>query len=84
MGPKKTVEQTYQKLSDIEHVLHRPGMYIGDIDHINSERWVFENESMIRKSLNFSPGFYKIFDEAFTNATDHSQRDLTMKKIEII
>ena len=83
MGPKKTVEQTYQKLSDIEHVLHRPGMYIGDIDHINSERWVFENESMIRKSLNFSPGFYKIFDEAFTNATDHSQRDLTMKKIEI-
>jgi DNA topoisomerase II len=26
---------------------------------------------------------YKIFDEIFTNATDHSQRDTTMKKIQV-
>ena len=84
MAPKsKSIEETYQKKSQLEHVLHRPGMYIGDIDKINAERWVYESEKMSRKTLTFSPGLYKIFDEIFTNATDHSQRDPTMKKIEV-
>jgi len=83
MAPKKTIESTYQKKSQLEHVLHRPGMYIGDIEPVTAERWVFENGKMIRKNLTYSPGLYKIFDEIFTNATDHSQRDQTMKKIEV-
>ena len=87
MPPKavkaKTIEETYQKKTQLEHVLHRPGMYIGDIDHIISERWVIQETQIIKKNLSFSPGLYKIFDEIFTNATDHSQRDQTMKKIEV-
>jgi DNA topoisomerase-2 len=79
----KSIEQTYQKKSQLEHVLHRPGMYIGDIDRVNSERWVLGENGMIRKTISFSPGLYKIFDEIFTNATDHSQRDQSMKKIEV-
>ena len=79
----KTIEETYVKKSQLEHVLHRPGMYIGDIDISSSERWVFSEGKMIRKMLTFSPGLYKIFDEIFTNALDHSQRDPTMKKIEV-
>uniref|UniRef100_A0A6C0B025 DNA topoisomerase (ATP-hydrolyzing) n=1 Tax=viral metagenome TaxID=1070528 RepID=A0A6C0B025_9ZZZZ len=82
MPPKKTIEQTYQKKSQLEHVLHRPGMYIGDIERITTERWVL-SDKITRKQLTFSPGLYKIFDENFTNATDHSQLDLTMKKIEV-
>ena len=83
MAPKvKTIEETYQKKSQLEHVLLRPGMYIGDIERITTERWVLD-ERMTRKSLTFSPGLYKIFDEIFTNSTDHSQRDSTMKKIEV-
>jgi DNA topoisomerase II len=84
MAPKKkTIEETYQKKSQLEHVLLRPGMYIGDTDRSNSERWVVDVDHMSKKSVSFSPGLYKIFDEIFTNATDHSQRDLTMKKIEV-
>jgi len=84
MPPKaKTIEETYQKKSQLEHVLHRPGMYIGDIERVTTERWVLEENKMIRKTLSFSPGLYKIFDEIFTNATDHSQRDSTMRKIEV-
>ena len=79
----KTIEETYQKKTQLEHVLHRPGMYIGDIERINTERWVINDDKIIRKPLSFSPGLYKIFDEIFTNATDHSQRDSTMKKIEV-
>ena len=85
MAPKKakTIEETYVKKSQLEHVLDRPGMYIGDIDRITTERWVFNNDKMTRKMLTYSPGLYKIFDEIFTNATDHSQRDSTLKKIEV-
>ena len=79
----KSIEETYQKKSQLEHVLHRPGMYIGDIDKVTAERWVYNDGKMIRKQLTFSPGLYKIFDEIFTNATDHSQRDPTLKKIEV-
>ena len=79
----KTIEQTYQKKSQLEHVLHRPGMYIGDIDKISSERWVIINDKMVRKVLQYNPGLYKIFDEVFTNALDQSQRDTTLKKIEV-
>jgi DNA topoisomerase-2 len=79
----KSIEETYQKKSQLEHVLHRPGMYIGDIDKVTAERWVYDDGKMIRKQLTFSPGLYKIFDEIFTNATDHSQRDPTLKKIEV-
>ena len=83
MPPKKTIEETYQKKSQLEHVLHRPGMYIGDVDKTTCERWVFEDNKMIRKLITFNPGLYKIFDEIFTNAVDHSQRDITLKKIEV-
>ena len=83
MAPKKSLEQVYQKKTQLEHVLHRPTMYIGDIDNVRTERWIFSEGKMIRKFLTFNPGLYKIFDEILTNATDHSQRDLLMKKIEI-
>jgi len=85
MAPKsiKSIEETYQKKSQLEHVLHRPGMYIGDTSHFTTERWIIENGVFIKKTVTTSPGLYKIFDEIFTNATDHSQRDPTMKRIEI-
>ena len=79
----KTIEETYQKKSQLEHVLHRPSMYIGDTEIISADRWIFDENKMIKKTISFSPGLYKIFDEIFTNATDHSQRDSTMKKIEV-
>ena len=83
MAPKKTIEQTYIKKTQLEHVLDRPGMYIGDIDPVTAERWVFDSGTFKQKVITYSPGLYKIFDEIFTNATDHSQRDLTMKKIDV-
>jgi DNA topoisomerase-2 len=83
MVAKKTIEETYQKKTQLEHVLHRPGMYIGDVDRVTAERWVYESDRITPKTISYSPGLYKIFDEIFTNATDHSQRDETLKKIEV-
>lgn len=81
---KKTIEETYQKLSQREHVLTRAGMYIGDIKKNTEELWVLDNNNkMVKKFVEYSPGFMKIFDEVLSNATDHAIRDSTVSKIEV-
>lgn len=82
---KKTIEETYQKLTQREHVLHRPGMYIGETKPTNAEVWVFntEKEKMEKRTVEYSPGFLKIFDEVLTNATDHATRDSTVSSIKV-
>jgi len=88
MPPKakeKTIEETYKKMSQREHVLHRPGMYIGSVDKSIEELWVWDTKTskMVKRMVEFSPGFLKIFDEVLTNALDHSNRDSTVDKIKV-
>lgn len=81
----KTIEETYKKLSQREHILHRPGMYIGDIKKTIEEMWVFDKteNKMVKRIVEYSPGFLKIFDEVLTNATDHATRDSTVNMIKV-
>ncbi len=79
----KNIEDTYKKLTQREHVLHRPGMYIGDVNKHIEELWIFNGTKMEKKAVNYSPGFMKIFDEVLTNATDHSFRDATVTNIKV-
>lgn len=81
---KKTVEETYKKLSQREHVLLRNGMYIGSVKKHMEELWVPNEElRMEKKMVEYSPGFMKIFDEILTNATDHSFRYSSVTQIKI-
>lgn len=84
-GKKKTIEETYQKLTQLEHILKRPGMYIGSTRRTVEELWVFDNvqKRMVKKMVEYTPGFLKIFDEVLTNALDHSNRDSTLDKIKL-
>jgi DNA gyrase/topoisomerase IV subunit B len=68
------LDKKYQKKTERERVLIRPDTYIGSNDLIVNESWVFNKESkrMERKTLEYNPGFLKIFDEILTNASDHS------------
>jgi DNA topoisomerase-2 len=80
-----TIEEKYQKLTQIEHVKKRPGMYIGNIKNITEEQWIFDyiEKKMIKKFVNYTPAFLKIFDEVLTNATDHASRDSTCTSIKV-
>ncbi len=71
MSKTKTVEEKYKKMSQVEHILNLPDSYIGSIEKSESEQWVFENNTIIKKIINITPGFYKIFDEIIVNAIDH-------------
>ena len=38
----KQVEKTYKKITQIEHILMRPDMYIGSVSENEEQMWVLE------------------------------------------
>jgi len=81
----KTNEQKYRKLSDIDHVLLRPGMYIGSVVSKESEVFVFNNDTnkFELTTLTYNPGFLKLFDEIISNSVDESKRNKKLNLIKV-
>ena len=81
----KSIEQTYTKKTQLEHILLRPDTYIGSVEKQTQNMWVYESESkqVVNKQITYVPGLYKIFDEIIVNAADNKQRDKTMDRIEV-
>ena len=69
-----SITDKYQKLNDIDHVLIRPDMYAGNTTLDESELYVYENEMMTRRSTQYVPALFKIFDEGLVNMRDHVER----------
>uniref|UniRef100_A0A803JAI0 DNA topoisomerase (ATP-hydrolyzing) n=1 Tax=Xenopus tropicalis TaxID=8364 RepID=A0A803JAI0_XENTR len=79
-----SVERIYQKKTQLEHILLRPDTYIGSVEPVTQQMWVFdEDEGLNCRDVTFVPGLYKIFDEILVNAADNKQRDPTMSCIKI-
>jgi DNA topoisomerase II len=72
----------YKKLSQLEHVLQLPDTYIGSIETQQESRWIYDEPSskMVNRSIQFNPGFYKIFDEIIVNSRDALVRSQGDKK----
>lgn len=62
---KLAVEKIYQKKTQLEHILLRPDTYIGSVERLEQEMWVWnlETERMEKKNIKYVPGLFKIFDE---------------------
>ncbi|CAL8397576.1 unnamed protein product [Gadus morhua 'NCC'] len=84
-GSKKmTVERVYQKKTQLEHILLRPDTYIGSVEPVTQQLWVFDEDvGMNLREITYVPGLYKIFDEILVNAADNKQRDKHMTTIKI-
>ena len=79
-----TIETKYQKLSQLEHVLKRAGMYVGQITTEEEKLWVLGSDGqMISKLIDFNAGLYKLFDEILVNAIDQSVLDPTVTQIQV-
>uniref|UniRef100_A0A4W5QGK6 DNA topoisomerase 2 n=1 Tax=Hucho hucho TaxID=62062 RepID=A0A4W5QGK6_9TELE len=79
-----SVERIYQKKTQLEHILLRPDTYIGSVEPVTQQLWVYdENVGMNCRDVTFVPGLYKIFDEILVNAADNKQRDKTMSCIKV-
>lgn len=79
----KTIEETYQKKTQLEHILLRPDTYVGSIEKHTQALWVYEGNEMVHRSISYVPGLYKIFDEILVNAADNKQRDPSMDSVKV-
>lgn len=82
---KTTIEEKYQSLTEQEHVLKRPGMYVGSTVTAEKEMWLLKDGKFEKFTINYNPGFFKLFDEILSNSCDESKRnhDLTQIKVEV-
>jgi len=89
-----SVESIYQKKTPLEHVLLRPGMYIGSVEATKDTMWMVPSDSvakedsgelrMRQQAVEYVPALYKIFDEIIVNAVDNSVRDPNMRHLDVI
>lgn len=64
------------KLTHREHVLHRPGMYLGSTSPELMDAWVMDAGAgrMRQRAITITPALLKCLDEVLTNALDHATR----------
>ncbi|XP_004684279.1 PREDICTED: DNA topoisomerase 2-alpha isoform X2 [Condylura cristata] len=79
-----SIERIYQKKTQLEHILLRPDTYIGSVELVTQQMWVYDDDVGINyREVTFVPGLYKIFDEILVNAADNKQRDPKMSCIRV-
>ena len=83
MNSIKTVEETFVKKTQLEHIIDIPDTYIGSIEKTDIDTWIFneEDDKIIYKNIKYIPGLYKIFDEVLVNAIDQHVRTENDPKI---
>jgi len=75
----------YDKLTQREHVLVRSDTYVGSIECTDEDHWIYDEEKnkIKKKTIKFTPGFLKIFDEVLVNAADASQNDKSCDTVKV-
>lgn len=61
---------TIRKMSEREHILKRPAMYIGAVNLTTSSEFIYENDKIIYKEVQYVPGLIKIINEIIDNSID--------------
>ena len=69
-------KKEYEKLDLRNHILKKPGMYIGNINPIMDDMYIWnqQQQKIVSKNILYSPGLYKIYDEILVNAIDETTR----------
>jgi len=72
----KKIEEKYKELSEREHVLLRPGMWVGSIKEEERQSFVYDDNQgkMTMEDITYSPGMLKLFDEILSNSCDEFRR----------
>ena len=73
---KKTVEQKYQSMTERDHILLRPGMWVGSIKDETRECFGYNVDTgkMEYNDYTYVPAMLKLFDEILSNSCDEYRR----------
>ena len=75
MPPKS--KKKYNKMDPLDHMLHRPDIYIGSTRPRDLEEYISvvnKNFQIIKKTISYSPALLRIFIEPLSNAIDNVAR----------
>jgi DNA topoisomerase-2 len=69
----------YQQKTDKQHILDNPDTYIGSVEIVESDLYIFStNEEspiqIVEKQIQYIPALFKLFDEGIVNCRDHAIR----------
>lgn len=73
MAASSNLAKQYQRKTDKQHILDNPDTYIGSVENIDANMWIYDNSTnqMTNKTIEYIPGLYKLFDEGIVNCRDH-------------
>lgn len=73
----------YQRKTDKQHILDNPDTYIGAVENVDSQMWVYDDTAnkIVLRDIEYVPGLYKLFDEGIVNCRDHVVRMIQLNSI---
>jgi DNA topoisomerase-2 len=76
--------QQYQQKTDKQHILDNPDTYIGSVENVDADVWVYNDETkrIDLRTIEYIPGLYKLFDEGIVNCRDHVIRMIHSNMLE--
>lgn len=83
----KKIEEKYKELSEQEHILHRPGMWIGSTKEEEKDMFIYniKTSKMEQQTINYVPAMLKVVDEIISNSVDEFRRkdNLGLTELEV-
>lgn len=61
---------SHRKLTEREHIIARPAMYIGAVDMTKTSEFMLEDEKITHTQVEYVPGLIKIINEIIDNSVD--------------
>ena len=82
--PKSGLALQYQQKTDKQHILDNPDTYIGSVENVDAQMWVYDNATnrIVLRDIEYIPGLYKLFDEGIVNCRDHVVRMIQSTMLE--
>ena len=74
----------YQRKTDKQHILDNPDTYIGSVENVDAQLWVYDDATnrIVLRDVEYVPGLYKLFDEGIVNCRDHVIRMIHSNNLE--
>jgi DNA gyrase/topoisomerase IV subunit B len=81
---KTNANKTIEVLSDFEHIVRRPTMYVGSVKKSDEILPIIGDGFIKAVNKEHSIGMYKLFDEVFSNSVDEAKRMSTPMKTIVV
>lgn len=83
----KSIEERFKSMSERDHILNRPGMWVGSIKYEESQQFIYDVDEAKMKvaDVAYIPAMLKLVDEVISNSCDEFRRkgNMGLTKIKV-